>query len=102
MRRKILTTAIGVVLAAAILIVAVSMVEVSGKQTEIWKNGEKDSLTTIGFSQVGAESDWRSANSISMKRTFTPERGYDLIFEDAKQKQSDQIKACLLYTSRCV
>ena len=53
----------------------------------------KDSLTTIGFSQVGAESDWRSANSISMKRTFTPERGYDLIFEDAKQKQSDQIKA---------
>ena len=49
MRRKILTTAIGVVLAAAILIVAVSMVELSGKQTEIWKNGEKDSLTTIGF-----------------------------------------------------
>lgn len=93
MRRKILTAAIGVVLAAAILIVAVSMVDVSGEQTEIWKNGEKDSLTTIGFSQVGAESDWRSANSISMKRTFTPERGYDLIFEDAKQKQSDQIKA---------
>ena len=68
MRRKILTTAIGVVLAAAILIVAVSMVELSGKQTEIWKNGEKDSLTTIGFSQVGAESDWRSADVYTGER----------------------------------
>ena len=41
MRRKILTAAIGIVLAAAILIVAVSMVDVSGEQTEIWKNGER-------------------------------------------------------------
>ena len=47
----------------------------------------------IGFSQLGAESDWRSANTESMKRTFTAENGYTLIFEDGQQKQSNQIRA---------
>ena len=46
-----------------------------------------------GFSQVGAESDWRSANTESMKSTFTKEAGYDLIFEDGQQKQANQIRA---------
>ena len=31
---------------------------------------EEQRLITIGFSQVGAESDWRTANSISVKNTF--------------------------------
>ena len=61
-----------------------------GKKENI--KDEKE-LITIGFSQVGAESDWRTANSISIKETFTPERGYDLIFEDARQDQSNQIMA---------
>ena len=47
----------------------------------------------IGFSQLGAESDWRSANSQSMKETFTSENGYNLIFEDGQQKQANQIMA---------
>ena len=42
----------------------------------------------VGFSQVGAESDWRSANTESMKSTFTKEAGYELIFEDGQQKQA--------------
>lgn len=49
--------------------------------------------TVIGFSQVGAESDWRSANTQSMKDTFTSENGYELIVEDGQQKQSNQIMA---------
>lgn len=93
MKRKILTTAVGVILLVSIVVMAFVTAGVSREQTEIDKSSEKESLITIGFSQVGAESDWRSANSISIKRTFTPEKGYDLIFEDAKQKQSDQIKA---------
>ena len=48
---------------------------------------------SIGFSQLGAESDWRSANSESMKSTFTTEKGYNLIFENGQQKQSKQITA---------
>ena len=43
----------------------------------------------------GAESDWRTANSISIKETFSEENGYDLIFEDAKQKQENRIMAPL-------
>ena len=50
-------------------------------------------LITVGFSQVGAESDWRTANSESMKATFSKENGYELIFDDAQQKQENQITA---------
>jgi len=50
-------------------------------------------LVTVGFSQVGAESDWRTANTESMKSTFTEENGYTLIFDDAQQKQDNQITA---------
>ncbi|MBQ1901946.1 MAG: ABC transporter substrate-binding protein [Lachnospiraceae bacterium] len=48
---------------------------------------------TVGFSQVGAESDWRTANTASMKETFSEENGYTLIFDDAQQKQENQITA---------
>ena len=48
---------------------------------------------TVGFSQVGAESDWRTANSKSMKETFSEKNGYKLIFDDAQQKQENQITA---------
>ena len=47
----------------------------------------------VGFSQLGAESDWRSANTESMKTTFTAANGFELIFEDGQQKQSNQITA---------
>lgn len=50
-------------------------------------------VITVGFSQVGAESDWRTANSESMKETFSEENGYELIFDDAQQKQENQITA---------
>jgi simple sugar transport system substrate-binding protein len=48
---------------------------------------------TIGFSQIGAESDWRLASSASMEQVFTSDNGYNLIFSDAQQKQENQIKA---------
>lgn len=59
-------------------------------QSDSHNNGN---LTVIGFSQLGAESDWRSANTQSMKETFTEENGYRLIFEDGQQKQANQIMA---------
>lgn len=48
---------------------------------------------TVGFSQVGAESDWRTANTDSMKSTFSEANGYKLVFDDAQQKQENQITA---------
>jgi simple sugar transport system substrate-binding protein len=47
---------------------------------------------TLGFSQIGAESEWRTANSESIK-SAAKEAGIDLKFSDAQQKQENQIKA---------
>ncbi|MDZ7939065.1 MAG: ABC transporter substrate-binding protein [Rhodoferax sp.] len=46
----------------------------------------------VGFSQIGAESEWRTANSNSMK-SAAKDAGIDLKFSDAQQKQENQIKA---------
>jgi len=46
----------------------------------------------MGFSQIGSESDWRAANTVSIK-TEAEKRGVDLRFADAQQKQENQIKA---------
>ena len=52
-----------------------------------------DALTVIGFSQVGSESDWRMANTKSMRQTFSEKNGYKLIIRDAQQRQSRQVSA---------
>jgi simple sugar transport system substrate-binding protein len=46
----------------------------------------------VGFSQVGAESGWRTANTESIK-SEAAKRGIDLRFSDAQQKEENQIKA---------
>ena len=46
----------------------------------------------LGFSQIGAESEWRTANSNSMKSAAAA-AGIELKFSDAQQKQENQIKA---------
>lgn len=61
--------------------------------TEESQEADTKELITIGFSQVGAESDWRVANTESMKSALTEENGFKLIFADAQQKQENQIKA---------
>ncbi len=54
---------------------------------------EKDDLIVIGMSQVGAESDWRQADTASMKSVFTEANGYRLLFDDARQEQENQFVA---------
>jgi simple sugar transport system substrate-binding protein len=46
----------------------------------------------LGFSQIGAESEWRTANTRSIQQAAT-EAGITLRFSDAQQKQENQIKA---------
>lgn len=65
------------------------------QEQESEKTGQE--LLVVGFSEVGAESDWRVANTESMRQTFTEERGYELLFDDAKQKQDNQILAIRNY-----
>ena len=51
-----------------------------------------DKKITLGFAQIGAESEWRTANTVSIKDAAKA-AGIDLKFSDAQQKQENQIKA---------
>ncbi len=46
----------------------------------------------VGYVQLGAESEWRSANTESVKEAAA-QLGVELKFSDAQQKQENQIKA---------
>ena len=59
-----------------------------------------DDLIVVGVSQEGSESVWRTANTRSVKETFTKENGYFLIFKNARQKQENQIKALRSFISQ--
>ena len=47
---------------------------------------------TVGFSQIGSESGWRAAET-TLTRQQAEERGIQLQFSDAQQKQENQIAA---------
>ena len=47
----------------------------------------------VAFSQIGQESDWRTANTDSIKAAIEGHEGWELIYDDAQQKQENQIKA---------
>jgi len=46
----------------------------------------------VGFSQIGAESAWRTCNTRSVQEAAA-ERGVQLVYDNAEQKQENQIKA---------
>lgn len=48
---------------------------------------------TLCYPQLGAESDWRTANTASFKETATKLGIKKLVFSDAQQKQENQISA---------
>ena len=52
-----------------------------------------EELITVGFAQVGHESDWRAANTLDYQSTFTKEKGYELIFVDADNDHTAQMEA---------
>jgi ABC-type sugar transport system substrate-binding protein len=54
--------------------------------------GPQDQRIVLGFSQIGAESEWRTANTESIK-SAAQMMDVDLRFSDAQQKQENQIKA---------
>ncbi len=51
-----------------------------------------DKPLVLGFSQVGAESEWRTANTLSIKDA-AQKAGVTLKFADAQQRQENQVKA---------
>ncbi|UOQ50118.1 ABC transporter substrate-binding protein [Gracilibacillus caseinilyticus] len=64
----------------------------NAEQSESETTGEAGEKLVIGFSQVGAESEWRTANTKSIQNAIK-DAGHELKFSDAQQKQENQIKA---------
>lgn len=54
-------------------------------------SGEK--RIVVGFSQIGSESNWRKANTVSMTQALSEGNGFRLIFSDAQQQHDTQIRA---------
>ncbi|MBS5938789.1 substrate-binding domain-containing protein [Clostridium sp.] len=61
-----------------------------GEQAE--GEGSGDKKIVVGYAQLGAESEWRTACTNSIKEE-AEKRGIELKFSDAQQKQENQIKA---------
>lgn len=56
---------------------------------------------TVGFSQIGSESGWRAAET-TVTRQQAEERGIDLRFSDAQQRQENQIRALRTFIAQGV
>ena len=92
MKKRFLSAALTVAMAVSMTACSSKPAETAPATEAAADTGDKE-LITVGYAQVGAESDWRTANTESFKSTFTEENGYKLIFDDAQQKQENQIKA---------
>ena len=51
------------------------------------------SAITIAFSQIGQESDWRTANTDSVTNAIEGHEGWEFVYSDGQQKQENQIQA---------
>ena len=56
---------------------------------------------TVAFSQIGQESDWRTANTDDVNKAIEAE-GWKLVYDDAQQKQENQVKALRSFISQGV
>ena len=77
----------GIALALA-LVLLMALTGCAGKQEPAAENAS----IVVGFSQLGAESTWRIANTVSMEQA-AKEAGYGLMMDNANQKQEKQIDA---------
>ncbi|MER6955108.1 MULTISPECIES: ABC transporter substrate-binding protein [unclassified Streptomyces] len=95
-RRNFLTAAVGVAAAGGLTACAKKDDTASSSSS-----GDGSKAISLGFSQVGSESGWRSANTDSVK-SAAKEAGYSLKFSDAQQKQENQISAIRSYIAQKV
>lgn len=65
----------------------------SSKSSENGSESSKSDVISIGFAQVGHESDWRTASTESCQSTFSDENGYELSFVDCDNDEATQLEA---------
>ena len=84
-------------------ILLVGIIALASCSFKPWANlqGDEDEHTVdinsdiiiVGFSQLGSESDWRTANTKSIQHALSRNNGFSLIFSNGRQSQENQIKA---------
>ena len=98
MKKSILSIA----MTAAIPLAALSLAACGGSQEEApaEEGGETPAVEeggsdviTVGFAQVGHESDWRTASTKSAQEVFSEENGYELSFVDCDNDSAKQLEA---------
>lgn len=89
-----------------LFIVILSLMVIGGR---LFTNIEEDNYVSeeedrivVGVSQLGSESGWRTANTESLQNAFTKQNGYFMIFQNARQKQDNQIKTLRSFISQRV
>jgi simple sugar transport system substrate-binding protein len=65
----------------------------STASTDTSSSSASGDVITVGFAQVGHESDWRTASTKSCQDVFSAENGYDLQFVDCDNDSAAQIEA---------
>lgn len=93
-------------LVIVLFIVILSLMVVGGRLfTDIEEDNsvsEGEDRIVVGVSQLGSESGWRTANTESVQNAFTQQNGYFMIFQNARQKQENQIKTIRSFISQRV
>lgn len=93
MKNKIKKIIVGIVVVLLIgaLFSLLALKKDLNKQKQVSSTNSKEKLI-LGFSQIGSESAWRTRNTESIFEAAA-ENNIQILFDDAQQKQSNQLKA---------
>lgn len=103
MNKKIMTGRIlGIACMVSLLGMVCAACGVFDKEVAQEIETEEEDLIVVGFSQLGSESMWRTGNTASIQNALSKENGFFLQFNNARQKQENQIKAIRSFISQRV
>lgn len=99
---KLFLRRISALLLIALLGVNCTSCKMFDSEIEQEVNAKEDDLIVVGYSQLGSESVWRTANTNSIEKALSEENGFFLQLKNARQKQENQIKAIRSFISQRV
>ena len=87
--KKIKVISLAIVIAALLFFLLFLLINRTTKASD---SAEQDGKLILGFSQIGSESAWRTRNTQSIFEAAA-ENDIQILFDDAQQKQENQLKA---------
>lgn len=95
--KKFLTLALALAMAFSLVACGASSTAPAGSAASASASkaaaSSEGGLITVGFAQVGHESDWRTASTNSVQAAFSKENGFDLQFVDCDNDSATQLEA---------